>query len=336
MTDTSYKKSGVDIEAGERAVNSIQDMVAGTHSGNVLKGIGLFSGFYELDIQKYKKPVIVSSIDGVGTKVKIAELMGVYDTVGQDLVNHCINDIAVCGASPLVFLDYIAADKLDVQVVSEIVKGMAVACKESGCALVGGETAEMPGVYMKDNFDLAGSITGVVEKDEIIDGSEITQGNVLIGVPSSGLHTNGFSLVRHILFEENKFSIGQHIPEFGQTLGEELLAVHKSYLHLIQAAIKTHLVLGIAHITGGGIVGNTSRLLPENLGLRINWNAWTLPPLFEFLQKKGNVSFEEMQKAFNLGVGLIFIVAESAAEKILEICKLQDESAFIMGEVVNL
>lgn len=335
MTNISYKKSGVDIEAGERAVKSIRDMVAGTHSPNVLKGIGLFSGFYELDVQKYNKPVLVSSIDGVGTKVKIAEMMGVYDTVGHDLVNHCINDIAVCGASPLVFLDYIAADKLDVHVVSEIVKGMTVACKEANCALVGGETAEMPGVYMKDNFDLAGSITGVVEKDEIIDGAEITPGNVLVGVPSSGLHTNGFSLVRHILFEENKFTVGQHIPEFGQTLGEELLTVHKSYLHLIQTVIKTHLIVGVAHITGGGIVGNTSRLLPENLRLKVNWSAWTLPPLFELLQKEGNISFEEMKKAFNLGVGLVFIVAKTDADQILEICKLQNENAFILGEIIE-
>lgn len=335
MTPVSYKDAGVDRERGENIKDSIKKLAADSFNQNVLKGIGLFSGFYVLDTKALRHPVLVSSMDGVGTKVKIAQMMGVYDSLGEDLVNHCINDIMVCGADPLFFLDYIAADRLEPQMVREIVRGLARACKQAGCALVGGETAEMPGVYAKNNFDLAGAIVGLVERDAIVDGNKTAAGDVLIGVASNGLHTNGFSLARKILFEMKKFNISQPIRELDSTLGEELLKPHRSYLSLIQKIRSQSGLHGMAHVTGGGIIDNTRRLLRKNLDLRIDWEAWQPPTIFRFIQKEGSVSDSEMRKIFNMGVGLVLIVGNTAAGEILNLCQSLNESVFIIGSVIE-
>jgi phosphoribosylformylglycinamidine cyclo-ligase len=333
--DSSYAKAGVDIEVGREAEGKIKNLAASTHSENVLKGIGLFSGFFEPDWKDFQSPVLVSSIDGVGTKVKIAEMVGRYDSIGQDLVNHCINDIAVCGALPLFFLDYIAADKLDAMVIHDIVKGMAIACKSANCALVGGETAEMPGVYLPDNFDVAGAIVGMVDKSKIIDGSQIAAGNILIGIASNGIHTNGYSLVRKVLFRDKNYKVEHYLADAKASLGDELLKVHKSYLSLIQKVIGLNTVLGIAHITGGGIIGNTSRLISENLTLDIDWHSWEVPMIFKFIQREGMISDTEMRQVFNLGIGLVLIVSETEVEKIVELCNSCDEEATIIGTVIS-
>jgi len=333
MTKLSYKDAGVDLNQADQALRGIVAHARGTHSENVLKGIGLFSGFYRLDTRRFRNPVLVSSIDGVGTKVKLAEMARVYDGIGKDLVNHCINDIAVCGAEPLFFMDYVATDKLQSDVVEGVVRGMALACKEANCALIAGETAEMPGVYQRGCFDVAGAIVGVVEEDGIIDGEKISPGDLLIGIASNGIHTNGYSLVRKILFETRNFGLSETIEVLGCSLGEELLRVHKNYLPLIRKIAGDPGVVGIAHITGGGIVGNTKRLLRENLTLRIDWNAWEWPPIFSFLQRQGQVSDEEMRQVFNLGVGLVLIVRKAAVETVLALCRAAGEEAFIIGSV---
>lgn len=335
MTELAYQKAGVNIALAKNAKDKIKKLARSTHTKNVLKEIGLFSGFYELDLEKYKRPVLVSSIDGVGTKVKIAQMMGVYDTIGMDLVNHCVNDIIVCGAEPIFFMDYIAADKLDMNVVQEIVQGISAACKDANCALVGGETAEMPGVYLHKNFDLAGSIVGVIEKSEIIDGSKVKTGDVLIGVASNGLHTNGYSLVRKVFFEDHKLQATDYLSETQSTLGEELLKTHRSYLDLIKT-LKTNPGLhGIAHITGGGIVGNTTRILRDGLTIDLNWSAWEWPAIFKILQKRGSISDREMQQVFNLGIGLVIVGEEKQANSILNICQSNGEDGYIIGSVVS-
>ncbi|TDJ01849.1 MAG: phosphoribosylformylglycinamidine cyclo-ligase [Caldithrix sp.] len=335
MTQVTYENAGVSREVSENAKDSIKAFARTTHSKNVLKETGLFSGFYALDFKKFKRPVLASSIDGVGTKVKIAQMMGVYDSIGRDLVNHCVNDIMVCGAEPLFFLDYLAADKLHVNVIEEIVKGISVACKDAGCALIGGETAEMPGVYAPDNFDVAGSIVGVVEFDEIIDGKQIKPGDCLIGVASNGLHTNGYSLVRKVFFEKSDYSVTTPLEETQSTLGEELLRVHLSYHRLIGKIKSSEGLHGIAHITGGGIVDNTSRLLREGLDLQIDWSAWEIQPIFKIIQKEGNISDSEMRDVFNLGVGLVLIVDTNTAESFLGACRNLDEQAFVIGSIIN-
>ena len=335
MTEVTYKQAGVDRATAENVKDAIKEIARGSFSKNVLKDIGLFSGFFSLDLSRFKKPVLVSSIDGVGTKIKIAQMMGQYRTIGEDLVNHCVNDIMVCGADPLFFLDYIAADKLQPGVVKDIVGGIAKACKESNCALVGGETAEMPGVYAKNNFDLAGAIVGIVEQQAIIDGGNIQASDVLIGVASNGLHTNGYSLARKILFELKKHNVSDFISDFGASLGEELLKIHRSYHSLITQIRNVAGLHGIAHITGGGIVGNTTRLLKLDLDLHINWNAWEMPPIFKLIQKEGGVSDAEMREVFNLGIGLVLVVDETRADAFLNVCRSNHEHAFVIGSVVK-
>ncbi len=335
MTQVTYENAGVSRAVSENAKSSIKALARSTHSKNVLKEVGLFSGFYDLDFKKYRRPILVSSIDGVGTKVKIAQMMGVYDSIGHDLVNHCVNDILVCGAEPLFFMDYLAADKLHVNVVEELVKGIADACKDTGCALIGGETAEMPGTYAPDNFDVAGSIVGVVEFDKIIDGSQIKSGDCLVGVASNGLHTNGYSLVRKVFFEKSNYSLKTRLDETRSTLGEELLKVHKSY-HALIGQIKTFEGLhGIAHITGGGIIDNTTRLLRDGLDLQINWSAWEVPSIFKIIQKEGNISDSEMREVFNLGIGLVLIVDSRKMESLLTACHDSGDRAFLIGSVVK-
>jgi phosphoribosylformylglycinamidine cyclo-ligase len=335
MSAISYKDAGVDRDSGESIKHAIKNIAAESFNQNVLKGIGLFSGFYKLDPKNLRNPVLVSSMDGVGTKVKVAQMVGRFNSIGEDLVNHCINDIMVCGADPLFFLDYIAADRLEAKVVDEVIRGISRACKTARCALVGGETAEMPGVYAPNNFDVAGAIVGLVDRDAIIDGSKIKAGDVLVGVASDGLHTNGFSLARRILFEVKGYSVSQHFADFDATLGEELLKVHRSYQTLIDKVRGLSGLHGIAHITGGGIVDNTRRLLSEKYDLRIEWESWESPPIFQFLQNEGAVTDDEMRNVFNIGVGLVMIVDWAEAQSFLDIGRALREPAFAIGSVVE-
>jgi phosphoribosylformylglycinamidine cyclo-ligase len=327
----TYKSAGVDISAGENTISKIKGYVRSTFNSNVITDIGHFGGMFKFDSDKYKEPVLVSSVDGVGTKLKVAIELGKHDTIGQDLVNHCVNDIAVCGAEPLFFLDYMAFGKLDEDVASEIVKGFSIACKENGCALIGGETAEMPGVYKEMDYDLSGTIVGVVEKENILDGKNIQPGDLLIGFLSNGLHTNGYSLARKVLLE--KYNLNDYIDVINKTLGEELLRVHKSYLKLIRELKSVVDVKGFAHITGGGIVGNTSRIIPEGLELKIHWGNWETPPVFKLIQNAGNISSDEMRKVFNEGIGLIAIVPKEQEELTMQSAINQKEHAIVVGEV---
>ena len=327
----TYKDSGVDIQAGEDLVNSIKDVVKETHNANVVSNIGGFGGLFSADFESMKNPVLVSSVDGVGTKLIVAFKTGVYDTVGQDLVNHCVNDIAVCGAKPLFFLDYFSTGKLEQQVGFEVVSGFAKACKENGVALIGGETAEMPDIYDKGEFDLAGTIVGVVDRDQLITGEKIQKGDVLIGFKSSGLHTNGYSLARKVLFSE--FDVDDQPEELKRTVGEELLQVHRSYVKIISKLKDIDGVHGFSHITGGGIVGNTKRILPEGMKLDVNWESWDRPAIFDLIQKTGNVPEEDMRATFNLGIGLIAVVSSEAVDEIEELCSKLDEEVFRIGLV---
>lgn len=328
----TYKDSGVDIKAGEEMVESIKGVVKDTHGPEVLTNIGGFGGFFRPDLGSYKKPVFVSSVDGVGTKLIVAFKAGKYDTVGQDLVNHCVNDIAVCGAKPLFFLDYFSTGKLEQHVGVDVVKGFAKACKENGVALIGGETAEMPDIYDEGEFDLAGTIVGIVDEDEVINGSEIQKGDVLMGFKSSGLHTNGYSLARKVLF--SKYKVENYVEDLGSTVGDELLKVHRSYLSLITELKTLKGVNGFSHITGGGIVGNTKRILPDGLKLNINWDAWERPPVYNLIKEIGNVPEDDMQATFNLGIGLIAVVSEDEIDAVKTKAGELGEDVFEVGKIV--
>ncbi len=328
---STYKSAGVDIEAGDETVKRIKNFAKSTFNKNVISDIGLFGAFYELDLAGYKNPVLVSSVDGVGTKLKIAFAMDKHNTIGQDLVNHCVNDIAVCGAKPMYFLDYLAFGKLNPDKASQIIEGFSIACKQNGCALIGGETAEMPGLYDENEYDTSGTIVGIVEKNEVINGKDIKKGDVLIGYASNGLHTNGYSLARKVLLE--KFKLTDQLSDLDETLGEELLRIHKSYLKLI-THLKTNLKLkGLSHITGGGIVGNTKRIIPEGLQLKIDWEAWELPAIFKIIRETGKISIEEMRKVFNIGIGLLALVDKNSAEHAISLSHEVNEHPIIIGEV---
>lgn len=329
MSET-YKSAGVDIEAGEKTVDSIKPYIKQTMNKNVLSEVGLFGGFYDASFPEYEHPVLVSSTDGVGTKLKVAFMADKHDTVGQCLVNHCTNDILAGGATPLFFLDYFATGKLIPEVATDVIKGFAIACKENNCVLIGGETAEMPGFYNENEYDMSGTIVGVVDKKNIINGSNIKKGDILIGLKSSGLHTNGYSLARKVLFP--KFNVNDTPEGMNETIGVALLHVHKSYLNNVQPLIENQLLTGISHITGGGIVGNTSRIMPEGCELDIDWNSWENLPIFELIQKTGNISDEEMRKAFNLGIGMILITRPENVDKIISAC--QSDNPLIIGKVV--
>ena len=330
----SYKDAGVNIAAGEEAVDRIKELVRSTFTPQVLTDIGKFGGFYTLEPGKYKEPVLVSSIDGVGTKLKLAFMTGKHDSVGEDLVNHCVNDILVGGAKPLFFLDYIGTGKLKPEAVKELISGMVRACREVNCALIGGEMAEMPGFYQKGEYDVAGSIVGIVEKSKIIDGSSIKNGDILVGLSSSGLHTNGYSLARKVLFEEAGFKTDTYIKELGRTIGEELLKVHRCYFKSVYPILEKVEIKGMSHITGGGIIGNTKRILPRGRSLKINWGNWTIPPIFNLIQKEGNVPDEEMRKTFNLGIGFILIVEKEKVDFLIRELEKGGENPLIVGEVV--
>ena len=328
----TYREAGVDIDAGEDAVRRIKGVVQETFTPGVLTGIGGFGGLFALDAGAYREPVLVSSIDGVGTKLKVAARVGRHDTIGEDLVNHCVNDIAVAGARPLFFLDYFATGTLKPAVLEQVVRGMARACKANGCALVGGETAEMPDLYRGGDFDLAGSIVGVVERDEILDGAAVSAGDVLLGLPSTGLHTNGYSLARRVLFER---FVANDQPDLlgGETIADALLKVHRSYLDPIQALIAEGAAAAFAHITGGGLEGNTKRVMPEGLQAVFDFGAWARPPLFRLIEETGNVPEEDMRRTFNLGVGLVAVVPEERRQRALTVLGALGEPAFVVGHV---
>lgn len=324
----TYKDSGVDIDAGEETVSRIKPLVRSTFRKEVMTDIGLFGGFFEAKFPDYAEPVLVASTDGVGTKLKVAIMADKHDTVGQCLVNHCVNDILACGARPLFFLDYFATGKLIPDVAVNVISGFAKACKENNCSLIGGETAEMPSIYQDGDYDMSGTIVGVVDKQKIVDGKQIKKGDVMLGFISNGLHTNGYSLARKVLFP--KFKHDEFLEELGETVAESLLKVHKSYLPVIDKALASGLLKGISHITGGGIVGNTSRIVRGDLKMEINWSAWERPAIFNLIQREGEVPEEDMRRAFNLGVGLIIIVDKNDVEKVSELCL---EKPFVLGEI---
>lgn len=324
-----YRTAGVDIVAGEALVDRIKPAVQRTKTPEVLSELGLFGGFYDARFPDYEHPVLVSSADGVGTKLKVAVMSNKHDTVGECLVNHCVNDILACGAKPVFFLDYFATGRLEPNVAGDVITGMARGCENNGCALIGGETAEMPSMYSDGEYDVAGTIVGVVDKSKIINGKRVAEGDVLIGLPSNGLHTNGYSLARAALFP--KYAVDQHIEDLGTTVGEALLRVHKSYAPSLLPVIQADLVNGLSHITGGGIVGNTSRILGDGLTLEIDWNSWERPPIFQLIQEAGNISEDEMRHVFNLGIGMIAIVSPSNVDAVM--AQLMSEAPLVIGRV---
>ncbi len=327
----SYKDAGVNIDEADRAVSDIRRMARATFTKGVLTDIGSFGGCFALP--KMKQPVLVSSVDGVGTKLKIAFATGRHDTIGEDLVNHCVNDIAVQGATPLFFLDYLAVGKLDARVAAQVISGIARGCKNNGCALIGGETAEMPGMYQDGEYDLAGTIVGMVEKSRMMTGAKLRGGDILVALPSTGLHTNGYSLARKILFEIGRLSPDSLIPETGTMLADELLRVHRSYLKPIQLLRNKNLISAAAHITGGGITDNLPRVLPKSLGAFIQTNLWQVPPLFEMIRSIGNVPEDDWRRTFNLGVGMILVLPDRSINQAMRLLKRAGEKPWIIGEV---
>jgi phosphoribosylformylglycinamidine cyclo-ligase len=330
-----YKQSGVNIDAGNEVVRRIRQMARSTFTAGVLSDIGSFGGLFRVDTQRYREPVLVASADGVGTKLKVAFMADRHDTVGADLVNHCVNDILVQGAEPLFFLDYLATGRLAPEVAATIVEGMARACRENGCALLGGETAEMPGFYGDGEYDLAGFIVGIVERANVIDGRGIVPGDALIGLPSSGLHTNGYSLARRIVFDTLGLSIGTYLAEVGSFVGEAMLAPHRSYLPVVRPLLADRVVKGMAHITGGGITENLPRMLPEGTAAAVRRSTWRPAPIFEFLQDRGEVPDEDMWRTFNMGIGLILVVAAHDAAAILARLHAAGEiGAVVIGDII--
>lgn len=328
----TYKEAGVDIDAGNEAVRLMKKHVRSTHRPEVLTEIGSFGGLFALS-NKYEEPVLVSGTDGVGTKLKIAFLLDKHDTIGQDAVAMCVNDIIVHGAEPLFFLDYLAVGKLDPEQVATIVRGIAAGCRQAGCALIGGETAEMPGFYASGEYDLAGFAVGVVERKKIIDGRQVKPGHVVIGLPSSGLHSNGYSLARKVLLEKAALHPDTYQPELGKTLGEELLTPTKIYVKTIQHLLSRVPVEAMAHITGGGLPENLPRILPPGLGVRLNKKAWTVPPIFTLIQTLGAVPETEMYRTFNMGIGFVCLVAPEEADKACAVLAGAGEEPVIIGRV---
>ena len=316
----AYARAGVDIDLGNRLKRHIQLLVKRTHGVQVLGKIGGFSGLFAPNFRGMHEPVLVASIDGVGTKLKIAFAMNKHDTVGGDLVNHCVNDIAVLGAQPLFFLDYIGCGKLEPRIFHQLLRGLSRACRSAGCALIGGETAQMPRMYRKGEYDLAGCIVGVVDRAKIIDGSNIKPGDAILGLGSNGLHTNGYSLARKILLETMGLKIGSYLPGWNITVGEELLRLHKNYQPLL-ARVPSGVIKGLAHITGGGLIDNLPRILPNNCNAVIDTKSWRVPRIFQTLQQKGNVDAEEMYQVFNMGIGMVAIVSEHDAKRTMSILR---------------
>ena len=333
MKTFSYKDSGVDIEKGDSFVQAIKSMVEATFRPEVMTKIGGFAGCVSLNLERYKKPILVSSTDGVGTKLKIAFLMDRHDTVGIDLVAMCVNDIVVSGARPLFLLDYFATSRLDQEKAIQVVSGIAKGCVEAECSLIGGETAEMPGFYTEGEYDLAGFAVGIAEDAQLIDGSSVTVGDRLIGIASSGLHSNGYSLVRKVILEHHRMDLGKRVEEIGEVLGEELLRPTRIYVKTVLNLVRDFKIGGIAHITGGGITGNLPRVIPSGCKAIVHKGTWEVPPIFPFLKTKGNISEDEMLKTFNNGIGMILIVRNKEAGEILERLHSMGERAFLIGEV---
>ncbi|MBE0426457.1 MAG: phosphoribosylformylglycinamidine cyclo-ligase [Nitrospirae bacterium] len=328
----TYKKAGVDIDKGEKFVRLISPMVKKTFRPEVLTEIGSFGAFFKLNIKKYKEPVLVSGTDGVGTKLKIAFLMDKHDTVGIDLVAMCVNDILTSGAEPLFFLDYLATAKLEPEKASLIIKGIVEGCKEAGCSLIGGETAEMPGFYGEGEYDLSGFAVGVVDKEKLIDGSEIKEGEVIIGIASNGLHSNGYSLLRKLFFDMRKMSVNEYIPELKNTIGEELLKPTRIYVKAFNSLKDKMEIKGMAHITGGGIPGNLPRILPKGIYANLEKGSWPVPVIFDFVRELGNISDEEMKKTFNLGIGFAVIVSKNSSDAAVKLLNESGYPAFIIGK----
>ena len=367
MKQKAYARAGVDVDLGNQVKSTLPRMLQATHRPEVLGKVGGFGGLFALDLRKYREPVLVSSVDGVGTKLKVAFAMDCHHTIGQDLVNHCVNDIAVLGAEPLFFLDYLGTGKLEPRVFRDIIKGFAKACTENHCALIGGETAQMPGIYQPGEYDVSGTIVGVVEKSRMLDGRAVRPGDAVIGLASSGLHTNGYSLARQILFEQMGLTPQSYVPELRNTIGRELLKVHVSYGPLIQGLLKQFnlgegigrprsgsravgrssgravgersmarpAIRALAHITGGGFVDNIPRVLPANCDVLIRKGSWDILPIFQLLQAKGGVAEDEVYQVFNMGVGMVAIVAPERADEALKFIHARKHKAWLIGEVVK-
>ena len=331
----TYKDAGVDIDAGNRSVQLIKDSVKATYRPEVLGDLGGFGGLFALQAAKYKEPVLVSGTDGVGTKLRLAFMLDKHDTIGQDAVAMCVNDILVQGAEPLFFLDYLAVGKLDPEQVADVVKGVASACRESGCALIGGETAEMNGFYPEGEYDIAGFAVGVVEKSKLITAEKVREGDILLGLPSSGVHSNGYSLVRKIVFEHKGFKGDEYIEELGKTIGEELLTPTRLYPQSCLPLLKEFDLHGLVHITGGGFYDNIPRALPEDLAVEINAESWQVPTVFKLLQQWGNVDWPEMYRTFNMGIGMVLIASVDEAEKIEAFLAARGETVYEIGQVVK-
>ena len=331
----AYAEAGVNIDAGNRFVELIKPMVKATSRPEVLADIGGFGGLFSLRNNKYKNPVLVSSTDGVGTKLKIAFMMDRHDTVGIDLVAMCVNDVIVQGAEPLFFLDYFATGKLDPEKAAQVIKGIADGCKEAGCALIGGETAEMPTFYKDGEYDIAGFAVGAVDQDNLIEGSRVNVGNKLIGIASSGLHSNGYSLVRKVCFEKHRLKIDDHIPELGKTIGEELLTPTRIYVKSILHIVREFNVNGMAHITGGGFTENIPRVVPKSCKVRIKTGSWETPPIFGFLKEQGKLSDEEMLRTFNNGIGMVMMVRQDQVDDVMIRLGGLKEKAWVIGDVVE-
>ncbi|MFH1240401.1 MAG: phosphoribosylformylglycinamidine cyclo-ligase [Candidatus Diapherotrites archaeon] len=332
----TYKDAGVDIDAGNLAVEKIKKHVNSTFTKDVLLGVGSFGGAISAEkLMKFKEPVLIASVDGVGTKLKIAAMMNKWDTVGIDIVNHCANDILCQGAEPFYFLDYIASSKISPDQIEQIVKGMSKACKKLGIPLLGGETAEMPGIYEKNETDIVGAITGIADKNKMISGKNIKENDVLIGIASDGLHTNGYSLARKIFFKMQNKNVNDFIDELDSTVGEALLIPHREYVNTVISLMNKFEIKGIAHITGGGLIENPKRVLPKGLGIEIEKNSWNVPAIFKYMQKKGNVPEVDMYRAFNMGIGLVLFVSKKDTNDIMNKLQKLNEKAFVIGKVVK-
>jgi phosphoribosylformylglycinamidine cyclo-ligase len=361
MKQKAYARAGVDIDLGNKVKSTLPALLAATHRPEVLGKVGGFGGLFALDVSKYKQPVLVSSVDGVGTKLKLAFALNRHDTIGQDLVNHCVNDIAVLGAEPLFFLDYLGTGKLETRVFEQIIRGFAKACAENHCALIGGETAQMPGFYRTGEYDVSGTIVGVVEKSEMLDGKAVRPGDAVIGLASSGLHTNGYSLARKIFFERMRLKPGSYVPELRNTIGDELLKVHVSYGPLIQKLLRKFnvgqarclsskspakrpskgkrdtcpTIKALAHITGGGFVDNIPRVLPRDCDVIIRKGAWEMPPIFQLIQAKGGVPEAELYQVFNMGIGMVILVVADKADAVMKCIRVQGHPAWLIGQVAK-
>ncbi len=331
----TYKDAGVDIDAQDEALDRIKGFLKSTRTPGVLADLGSFGGLFQPDLSKFEQPVLVGSSDGIGTKLKIAFDTGIHNTVGRDLVNHCVGDILVQGARPLFFMDYVATGTLKPGVLAAVVEGIATGCREAGCALLGGETAEMPGFYAEGEYDVAGFIVGMVDKAKIIDGDRIKPGDILLGLPSAGLHTNGYSLARKIFFEVAGYKVGDKVEELGMTAGEALLAEHRCYLPPLGKSVDEQLIAGMAHITGGGLTDNIPRILPEGTSAEIRTDSWNVPPLFRFLEEKGGVARNEMYRTFNMGVGMVVISPEDKIAAVEANLLAAGETCFRIGTIVK-